>query len=215
MNKQYSLTVLLALVAGLMGGIASTHFLMGQPVFAEKKEQPREVIIAEEFRLVDKNGKTCATLGMRRNSIPELRVLTPAYGSRTGVLISASDFESRIYLVGGSTSISMDVISFPAAIISPGLEEAEINVGFSPSIPSIEAFKSGKQLNNASIQLKVTEAGGITSGPRLTLTSKRGKPRAVLGRVELEVTATGETRERPESSLVFFDRDGKTIWSAP
>ena len=70
MNKQYSLTVLLALVAGLVGGVVSSQFYIGQPVFAQKTEQPGKVIIAEEFRLVDKNGKTCATLGMGVTSKP-------------------------------------------------------------------------------------------------------------------------------------------------
>jgi hypothetical protein len=65
-KKQYSLMIVLALVAGLVGGVVSSQFLMGQPAFAEKKAKPQKVIEAQEFRLVDKDGKTRAFLGINR-----------------------------------------------------------------------------------------------------------------------------------------------------
>ena len=65
-KKQYSLMLVLALVAGLVGGVVSSQFLMGQPAFAEKKAKPQKAIEAEEFRLVDKNGKTRAFLGINK-----------------------------------------------------------------------------------------------------------------------------------------------------
>ena len=117
-------------------------------------------------------------------------------------------------LFGGKADISMDVHSLPD--IGPGLEEANIKIGLS-GLDLFKIIKSGKPLerNDSSIKLNVGQSGGVISGPSVILTSKSGKTRAVLGRVELEVTATGETRERPESSLVFFDKDGKCMWSAP
>ena len=62
-KKQYSLMLVLALVAGLVGGVVSSQFLMGQPAFAEKKSNPVKVVESEEFRLVDKDGRTRAFLG--------------------------------------------------------------------------------------------------------------------------------------------------------
>ena len=62
-KKQYSFMLVLALVAGLVGGVVSSKFLMGQLAFAEKKSNPMKVVESEEFRLVDKNGKTRAFLG--------------------------------------------------------------------------------------------------------------------------------------------------------
>ena len=41
------------------------------------------------------------------------------------------------------------------------------------------------------------------------------KIRAVLAYTALEATATGTVEQRPASSLVLFDRDGKVIWKAP
>jgi hypothetical protein len=39
--------------------------------------------------------------------------------------------------------------------------------------------------------------------------------RAVLGHTALEATATGTVEQRPASSLVLFDKDGKVIWKVP
>jgi len=215
-KKQYILLVALALIGGLVGGTLSNQVFLNKVVFAEKKIP--KVVEAEEFRLIDKNGKIIAHLGMNVRSSPELRILTPAYGNRkrTGVIISASKYSSNIWLFGEKTKISMAVNSHPG-INSPGIQNAEIKIGFSGWSGLADAIKSGKQLerNSSSIRLNIGESEGIISGPSVILTSKSGKTHAVLGRVELEVTSTGETRERLESSLVFFDRDGKSIWSAP
>jgi len=62
-----------------------------------------------------------------------------------------------------------------------------------------------------------TRAGlGVgTSGPSLVLRDENSKDRAALGHTALEGTATGTVEQRPASSLVLFDRDGKVIWKAP
>ncbi len=39
--------------------------------------------------------------------------------------------------------------------------------------------------------------------------------RAVLGSIDLETTATGSVEQRPASSLVLFNKDGKVIWQTP
>ena len=54
-----------------------------------------------------------------------------------------------------------------------------------------------------------------SNGPGVILRDANGKNRAVLGVTSLKVTRTGETRKRPASSLVLFDKTGKVIWSIP
>jgi hypothetical protein len=54
-----------------------------------------------------------------------------------------------------------------------------------------------------------------TDGSSLTLYDANKAPRAILGSASLEATGTGVTEKRPESSLVLFDKKGKTIWKAP
>ena len=51
--------------------------------------------------------------------------------------------------------------------------------------------------------------------PRLELLDANSRARAVLGPTVLETIRTGESIERPESSLVLFDKDGKVLWRAP
>jgi hypothetical protein len=52
-------------------------------------------------------------------------------------------------------------------------------------------------------------------GTAITISDDEGKQRAILGSVDLNVIATGETRKRPESSIVLFGKDGKVVYSAP
>lgn len=59
-NKQYPIIIVLALISGFIGSALSSYFFMGNPAFADKKSKPAKVIEAEEFRVVDKNGKPIA-----------------------------------------------------------------------------------------------------------------------------------------------------------
>jgi hypothetical protein len=60
--------LVLALLAGFLGGMGASR-LFTRPVFAEKKTEAAKVIEAQEFRLVDKEGRTGARLTMRDGKI--------------------------------------------------------------------------------------------------------------------------------------------------
>ena len=66
-KKQYSLLVVLALVAGLVGGFLLSSLLISQPALAERGIHPGNVK-GSSFTLVDDNGKTRAKLQMRSGS---------------------------------------------------------------------------------------------------------------------------------------------------
>lgn len=51
--------------------------------------------------------------------------------------------------------------------------------------------------------------------PTLYLEDQKGTERVVLGYTNLEYRATGVREERPASSIVLFDKDGKVNWKAP
>lgn len=58
--------------------------------------------------------------------------------------------------------------------------------------------------------------GVLSDGlPHLTLLDKAGVIRAALGSTSLETEQTGVVEQRPESSIVLFDKAGNVIWSAP
>ena len=63
-RKQYVLTVVLSMIAGMAGGVLVSQLFMGTPLFPRKTPLEVEVIRAEKFVVVDENGKMRAEFGM-------------------------------------------------------------------------------------------------------------------------------------------------------
>lgn len=64
MKKKQSLFIILAAtLAGFAGGFISNQIFQTKSAFAEKAPNQRKVVIAEEFRVVDQDGKILASLG--------------------------------------------------------------------------------------------------------------------------------------------------------
>ena len=61
-RSQYLFIVILTVVSGLVGGAASNWLFMERTLLAQE-ERHDKVIVAEEFQLVDEDGKICAILG--------------------------------------------------------------------------------------------------------------------------------------------------------
>lgn len=55
--------ILLVIFAGFAGGFISNHIFQTKPAFAQKAPDRQKVVIAEEFRVVDKDGKILASFG--------------------------------------------------------------------------------------------------------------------------------------------------------
>lgn len=81
----------------------------------------------------------------------------------------------------------------------------------------LSAFPRG----TSSLTLKHGLGGGLElyllqqRQPTLYISDEKGTNRVALGHTKLEYPATGVVEERPPSSLVLFDKDGKVIWKAP
>ena len=69
-----SFVVMLALLAGLVGGALLSQTKMVKTVLARESFQPNEFVSAKEFRLVDANGKTLAVLGGHPGKEPFLPI---------------------------------------------------------------------------------------------------------------------------------------------
>ena|SRR5216684_4210306 len=63
-GKQYGLILVLSLIAGLMGSIASNRFLSGSPLSAQKTPEQAEIIRAERVDIMDKEGRRRAWFGL-------------------------------------------------------------------------------------------------------------------------------------------------------
>ena len=62
------------LIFGFIGGILTDRFLRDQAVYAERSSEPAKVIAAEQFLVVDKDGRPKARLGLWPNGRPGLFV---------------------------------------------------------------------------------------------------------------------------------------------
>jgi hypothetical protein len=72
-KKQCSLMIVLALVAGLVGGVVSGQFLLGQPAFAEKMGKITKfkgMVQARGFNVVDEGGNIRAVLTVSTDDYP-------------------------------------------------------------------------------------------------------------------------------------------------
>ena len=209
--------VLLAFIAGLIGGVVSTQLFIGQNIYTVKSIKPQKVIEAKEFRVVDENGGTLATLGLgikKEYGSPgvELRMFTAAYGKKSGIMITAEESHSSMNIYGNDSNnnIGIEMKVFNSSPLgSSGF--ASLQVGYSGI--DLDAILKGEKIveeNKSYIELSSGK-----SGATLGLFDKEGKSRSILGSINLETTKTGEISKRPESSLVLFDKDGKVIWSIP
>jgi hypothetical protein len=62
-KKQPLFIILLATLAGFAGGFISNQIFQTKPAFAKKALSHQKVVIAEEFRVVDKDGKILGSFG--------------------------------------------------------------------------------------------------------------------------------------------------------
>lgn len=62
-NKPQLFIILLASFAGFIGGMISNQIFETRPAFAVKEPKYQKVVMAEEFRVVDKDGKILGSFG--------------------------------------------------------------------------------------------------------------------------------------------------------
>ena len=151
-KKQYSMMLVLALIAGLMGGVVSSWFLVGKSAFAEKKAEPQKVIEAREFRLVDENRKIRAILGptatgvsfvfmdefgnFRSGITPSGMMVLDEKGKPRIMLVLNDDDTVRLELYGESDKHSATLMlsenGFPGLKLTDDNEKSSALLGVSP-----------------------------------------------------------------------------------
>ena len=119
-TKPQLLIILLASFAGFMGGFISHHIFETRPAFAVKAPQYQKVVMAEEFRVIDKDGNILGSFGTpgylkeanpttdeKLTSVPQLRL-----GQKKGfqIILSAGDANGSRIVMTDKNSTTRTVI---------------------------------------------------------------------------------------------------------
>lgn len=112
LQKQTLTVVLIAGLAGFLGGVASQQF--GLTAFAQSR--PVEKIEAQEFRLVNKDGKTLGVLTAAAPSVPEGIQL---FRSQGGVIVGSENGTLKLFDSLGETIWSAPEPVEPAPRFQP------------------------------------------------------------------------------------------------
>ena len=107
--------VLVSLIAGVMGGVAAS-FIIGTPSIAQQSD---EIVRAQQFQLIDAQGRTRARLGFSADAQPYLQLSdeNDTRGVWIGIAretgVSVRDADGRTLLV-----LSVDDRGNPSLVIS-------------------------------------------------------------------------------------------------
>jgi len=205
-KKGFLLILIVASVSAFLGGFLSNRIYFSENVITkgsgkqqsvqslEQKFLPEfKIVEANQFRLVDMEGKCLAKL-----TIEEVKdnFLDLPESTKSLKLSKTYNAVFEMKSVFGRNSMRMTGNEF---VIMSGSNKARLaSTGIIISDKSYITIYADRLLGTA-----------------INISDDKGNTRAVLGTVDLKVTDTGETRKRPESSLVLFGKDGKVIYKAP
>ncbi|MDH3557452.1 MAG: hypothetical protein WBF55_08610 [Syntrophobacteria bacterium] len=189
-KKQFSLLLMLSLLAGLVGGMLTSQFFLGTPVLAEKKVGAQNVIVAEEFRLVDKEDNILSTWGM--------------YAGGPGIVLFGKNGQFRAVF----SLTSPDEGPILTFADNKGNHRATVGLGAGRQ-PYVTLRD---QTGNERISLSLDDDGD----PYLALYDQAENERAVLGTMDsTKLKRTGTIEKRSVSSLVLLGKDGQITWKTP
>ena len=189
-KKQFSLLLMLSLFAGLVGGMLTSQFFLGTPVLAEKKVGAQNVVIAEEFRLVDKEDKILSTWGM--------------YAGGPGIVLFGKNGQFRA--VFSLTSPDEG----PVLTFADNKGNHRATVGLGAERQPYVTLRD--QTGNERISLSLDDDGD----PYLALYDQAENERAILGTMDsMKLKRTGTIEKRSVSSLVLLGKDGQITWKTP
>ena len=198
-KKQHISLVVLALVAGLVGGMVSSWFFTNQPIFAKEVTSKSEeifpefrVIMAKEIMLLGLDRKPRIRLMVDQNGEPGLHFYNEEGTYRAGFSVGAGTPALTMYDKNG-LRLQIGLMS----LRSIGVEWPTI------------LLMDKKGVERAILALD------IEGEPHLALKNAKGNNRVVLGFADLKHTQTGVIDKRPLSSLLLFNEKGNVIWQAP
>lgn len=220
-RKESVCMVVVAMATGLVGGMLSGWLVRGEPVIAQETASPAKVVAAEEFRLVDRDGKPRAGLvaqdggaaslafydgsgkiraefGVNAAGVSELALYDQAGKQRKpegfAYLFVLPNGGPRLSLVGDAANLTV------AGPQLAGHATLKVEPDHTPVL-SLEGHGKGAAL------LTMLHDGN----PSFVLYDPEGYRRAMLEVSEMAAKGKGA----PRSGLMLLDKSEKLIWSAP
>ena len=190
-RKQQLMFIVFSLLAGFIGAFISNQFFSTKSAFAEKNQKPHKEIVAEAFKLVDRNGEVQG-------------FLKTSYHPKTGKpypYLAFSTEKTGFLLEVGDDSVNLSLSGMHSYIqIMAGENFASLSLG--------QGEKSYFHKNDIEL---ITNSGETN----ISLNDKRGKLRTRIGNYNLVNKKTGVKQKHPLSSMVLVDDKENVLWSAP
>ena len=207
-------------------GLNASKVIQAQELIIKDEEGKTRAHLTEKgLILTDNSGKNEIQLMFKTGASASLDFFNTEtnYYSMSllpGRLFLRGEDESVINLVTGRAPSKMNPDPGPAylSISSKDNSSADLNTA------SLNFFKNGNQRVSLAVDIKDTfyntKEGRLIHVPRgnvasLTLRDDDGNTRLSLGGGGIKTIKTGAVEQRPESSMVMFDRDEKVIWKVP
>jgi hypothetical protein len=222
MTRKESIWMLVtAMGAGLAGGVLSGLLIRGEPVIAQETAPSGRVLIAEEFRLVSRNGKVRAGLSAQADGTASLTFYDGAGQVRAEMGINAAGvselglydqtgkqrkpegFAYLFVLPNGGPRLNLVGDAANLTVASPQLA-SHVTLKVEPDhTPTVNLEGAGK----GSALLTMLHDGN----PSFVLYDPEGYRRAMLEVSEMGAKGKGV----PRSALMLLDKNEKLVWSAP
>ena len=234
--------MIISLVTGIAGGVLAIQFLSGESVFAENNTQHAKIIEAEEFRLIDKNGKSRAVFGQSKAGNPSLIFFDKDNNNRVKIEVG-DDGAAVVSVLDKDSKSSIGLVVIPSEILSLILSDKD---GKGRGLFSLYNETPLVQFNDKKgqqrIVLGLTDSMGsgsslalsgedgtarsLYTGTGLVILDKKGKRRADLGvsdsnEVSILRLYDKDAKKRvvlgalEEPHLILLDKKEGVIWKTP
>lgn len=200
-------------------GIAS--FIIATAIIMMGQAPAKRIVTADEFILKDSPGIARATLGFAGvSNEPTLTLIDSNRRERAYLTTEAIEFAdvngtTRVLL--GSTAAADLVVEGKTQIVDQG-PRLFFNGADRKTLMEIRGMSSGSSISFLGQrpakwgQQAVLESSA--DGPSLTLSDAQGF-RTIAGIASLKTPSTGASTKTSAASVILFDKEGRSVWSAP
>ena len=209
---QSRLIIIMAVIAGFLGGMLSNQIFQPRAVYAEaddvlgerKQNDKWKVIVAQEFRVVDKYGNKVGSFGIP----PEMRYFKAMDSPR-----SEEEYQISQLALGKNERIRMRAGQGFGSIHLKNDEKANIQIS--------TLFGASISLSHKADDM-FSEKGGeielVSLTPHykyISLSDAEGNNRVVIGNTRTVTKKTEVQYQHPASSIILFNENNRIIWEAP